>query len=74
MNYNTKISNPTDELVLDLLYIGEEKLIKNNEFIPKMNDLLKNGLIDQQKYEEVISMNTKKINKKRSYKYEHKKD
>lgn len=29
MNYNTKISNPTDELVLDLLYIGEEKLIKN---------------------------------------------
>ncbi len=60
---NTKISNPTDELVLDLLYIGEEKLIKNNEFIPKMNDLLKNGLIDQQKYEEVISMNTKKINK-----------
>lgn len=63
MNYNTKISNPTDELVLDLLYIGEEKLIKNNEFIPKMNDLLKNRLIDQQKYEEVISMNTKKINK-----------
>ena len=63
MNYNTKISNPTDELVLDLLYIGEEKLIKNNEFIPKMNDLLKNGLIYQQKYEEVISMNTKKINK-----------
>ena len=61
--YNTKISNPTDELVLDLLYIGEEKLIKDSELVSKMNDLLKDGLIDKQKYEEVISINTKKINK-----------
>lgn len=60
---NTKISNPTQELVLDLLNIGEEKLIKDSELVSKMNDLLKDGLIDKQKYEEVISINTKKINK-----------
>ena len=63
MNYNTKISNPTQEMVLDLLNIGEEKLIKDSELVSKMNDLLKDGLIDKQKYEEVISINTKKINK-----------
>ena len=60
---NTKISNPTQEMVLDLLNIGEEKLIKDSELVSKMNDLLKDGLIDKQKYEEVISINTKKINK-----------
>ena len=60
---NTKISNPTQEMVLDLLNIGEEKLIKDIELVSKMNDLLKDGLIDKQKYEEVISINTKKINK-----------